>query len=80
MTGSQPLRTLKTLMYKYMLSDYEITKNDYQEIVEAVYILEKQEDDTEFLKHLDDIEYMRNKLFSMLGVPKELLEDHSNKK
>ena len=80
MTGSQPLRTLKTLMYKYMLSDYEITKDNYKEIIEAVHILEKQEEDTEFLKHLEDIEYMRNKLFSMLGIPKELLENNLNKK
>jgi hypothetical protein len=42
--------------------------------------LEKQEEDTEFLKHLEDIEYMRNKLFSMLGIPKELLENNLNKK
>jgi hypothetical protein len=38
---NQPLKILKTLMYKYMSGDYKITRADYRNIMEAVHILEK---------------------------------------
>ena len=36
------LSILKHLMYKYMLSDYEITKEDYINVTKAVHLLENK--------------------------------------
>jgi hypothetical protein len=36
------LKVLKSLMFKYMQSDYELTKDDYTDIVSAVHLLESR--------------------------------------